>query len=172
MRLTAITLRILFVALAGFHAALGADVRAEQQSAEAVSLPGDKGPRVEYVGKPPNGNEVVEVFVYEKPEHAAVGAVRPQRFPQGVQRLKFDLRLKDMPRTGLKVHYQLLTTNGPLAMEDKGLVTIVWMRTLGVASMDFELFPKGGQFPDGPYQLKLFMNDAQVAILNWSVGGT
>lgn len=135
-------------------------------------LPGADGPQIEYVGKPPHDNQIVEAFVYQAPEQSAVGAKRPRRFPAGVAKLKLDLRLKAMPRTGVRVRYELLTPSGPLATSDDGLVTINWMRTLEVASMDFELFPREGAFPDGPYRLRLFMNDIEVAVLNWSVGDT
>jgi hypothetical protein len=133
------------------------------------SLPGAAGARVEYVGKPPHDNEIVDAFVYETPEQAAQGATRPRRFPSGTPKLNLDLRLKDMPRTGVTVHFEVLTANGLLEMAE-GLVSIVRLTTLGVASMEFDLQPKSGSFPDGPYQLKLFMNGAPVAILNWSVG--
>jgi hypothetical protein len=135
------------------------------------ALPGDAGPQLAVVGQPPHDNEVVAAFVYETTEQAAIGAVRPRRFPSGVARLKLDLRLKAMPRMGVRVRYELLTPNGPLPMSDDGLVTMGWLTTQGVASMDFELFPREGPFPDGPYQTRVFMNDVEVAVLNWSVGG-
>ncbi|MBI4520727.1 MAG: hypothetical protein HY701_07800 [Gemmatimonadetes bacterium] len=169
MATLAFTVLIQPVALAG--AVLAAGVQAAAP-VSPLSLPGAAGPQAEYVGQPPHDNQVVEAFVYEVPEQSAVGAVRPRRFPAGVAKLKLDLRLKAMPRTGVRVRYELLTPSGPLAMSDEGLVTINWMRTLEVASMDFELFPREGPFPDGPYRLRLFMNDVEVAILNWSVGGT
>jgi hypothetical protein len=138
--------------------------------ADAVAqLPGDQGPRFEIIGTPPHGNEVVDLFVYERPDQAAQGAVRPRRFPARTRRLKFDLRLKEMPRTGVRVHFEVLSQGGPLATAD-GLVTMARLATLGVASLEFDLIPKSGVFADGPYQLRLFMNDAPVAVLNWSVG--
>lgn len=133
-------------------------------------LPGASGPQSEIVGQPPNDNEIVEVFVYETPEQAAVGAVRPQRFRSGIDRLELDVRLRELPRTGVRVRYEVLTADGPLPMDDRGLVTIAFMSTIGVASMDFELFPQAPAFPDGPYRLTVFMNDVPVAVLNWSVG--
>jgi hypothetical protein len=62
-----------------------------------------------------------------------------------------------------------MTPAGALATAE-GLVTIDHLSSLGVASMEFDLVPKSGAFADGPYQLRLFMNDAPVALLNWSVG--
>jgi hypothetical protein len=135
-----------------------------------LSLPGASGPQSQIVGTPPHDNEVVEVFVYETPDQAAVGAVRPQRFRSGVERLKLDVRLKAMPRTGDQVRYELIRPDGPLPMDDGGLVTIAFLTTIGVASMDFELSPQAPSFPDGPYRLTLFMNETPVAVLNWSVG--
>ena len=107
--------------------------------------------------------------MYERPDQAAVGAARPRRFPPRTERLKVDLRLRDMPRTGVRVHFEVVTESGPLATAD-GLVTIDRLESLGVASMEFDLIPRSGVFADGRYQLRLFMNEAPVALLNWSVG--
>lgn len=156
--------------LVGFCAGASVGLHAAQQAGDLRSLPGDAGPRVEIVGQPPNGNEVVDIFVYEMAEQAAVGATRPQRFPRGVGKLNLDLRLKNMPYTGVRVHFDVLTTGGALEMAD-GFVSIVRLATQGVASMEFDLRPKNGPFPDGPYQLRLSMNEQPLAVLNWSVGG-
>lgn len=142
---------------------------AGQAPARAGALLGADGPQMERVGRPPHDNEVIEAFVYQTPEQAAVGVVRPQKFPSGVERLELDLRLRDMPRTGVQVRYELVNPSGALPMGE-GFVTIAFMSTIGVASMDFELVPEAGRFPDGPYRLAIFMNDEEVAVLNWSVG--
>lgn len=158
------------MAFLGFCAVASVGLPAARQAGDARSLPGDAGPRFEIVGQAPNGNEVVEVFVYETADQAAVGARRPQRFRRGVEKLNLDLRLKNMPYTGVRVHFDVVTTGGALDMAD-GLVSIVRLATLGVASMEFDLRPRSGPFPDGPYQLRLSMNEQPLAVLNWSVGG-
>jgi hypothetical protein len=121
------------------------------------------------VALPPHDNELLDAFVYHRPEEAAQDAVRPTRFPTGTSSLRFDLRLRDLPRTGVRIRYEIWTTAGALAMAD-ALVSITRLTTIDAASVDFDLRPADGPFPDGPYQLRLFMEESLVAMLNWSIG--
>lgn len=162
--------RALRVAAATLLAGLAAPLGAVAQRGAEPALPGASGPQFERLGPPPHDNAIVEAFLYQTPEQAAVGAVRPRRFPSGSTQLNLDLRLKAMPRMGVRVRYEILTRAGPLEMRDRALVFMDWLSDQQVASMDFELIPAGGVFPDGPYQLRVFMNDEAVAVLNWSVG--
>lgn len=139
------------------------------QAAGSQTLPGADGPRVEYVGQPPHEFEIVDVFVYAEPQQAASNVPRPNRFASGITRLTLDMRVKELPRLGTTIRYEVLTNDGVLAMSE-GLFSFARLPREGVASLDFDLRPKSGLFKDGPYQLKLFMNDILVAILNWTVG--
>lgn len=137
--------------------------------AGSQTLPGADGPRVEYVGQPPHEFEIVDVFVYALPEQAGSLVARPNRFASGTAKLTLDMRVKKLPRLGTTIRYQVLTSEGVIEMMD-GLFSFAPLRGEGTASLDFDLRPKSGPFKDGPYQLKLFMNDILVAVLNWTVG--
>ena len=143
----------------------------EQQPARPRPLPGADGPRMEHLEKPLHEFEIVDVFVYAQPEQAGSDVPRLNRFPSGVTRLTLDLRVKELPRLGTTIRYEVLTTEGVVEMVD-GLFSFARLARENVATLDFDLRPKGGRFNDGPYQLKLFMNEIPVPVLNWSVGGT
>lgn len=147
--------------------AMGAVVRS--QAGDSRRLPGAGGPRVEYVGRPPHDFEIVDVFVYALPEQAGSHVARPTRFASGTARLTLDMRVKDLPRLGTSIRYEVLTNEGVLGMTD-GLFSFARLQGEAVASLDFDLRPKSGPFKDGPYQLRLFMNEILVAVLNWTVG--
>jgi hypothetical protein len=137
----------------------------------AAQLPGGTGPRLQLLEKPPHALEIVDVFVYATPEQAAAGATRPNRFRSGVKQLTLDIRVKELTRLGTVIRFEVETTNGSVEMAE-GLFTFSKLEREGVASMELDLVPKRGVFADGPYQLKLFMNDILVAVLNWSVGAS
>ena len=143
----------------------------EQQPARPRPLPGTDGPRIEYLEKLLHEFEIVDVFVYAQPEQAGSDVPSPNRFPSGVTRLTLDLRVKELPRLGTTIRYEVLTTEGVVEMVD-GLFSFARLARENVATLDFDLRPKGGRFNDGSYQLKLFMNEIPVPVLNWSVGGT
>lgn len=124
---------------------------------------------VEYIGRPPHDFEIVEVFVYALPEQAGRHVARPNRFASGTARLTLDMRVKDLPRLGTSIRYEVLTNEGPLGMTD-GLFSFARLQGEAVASLDFDLRPTSGPFKDGPYRLRLFMNEILVAVLNWTVG--
>ena len=124
---------------------------------------------MEFVGAPPHEFELVDVFVYAQPEQAGSGIPRPNRFPSGLTRLTLDVRVKDLPRLGTTFRYDVLTREGVLEMSE-GLFSFTRLTREAVASLDFDLRPKAGPFKNGPYQLKLFMNNILVAVLNCSVG--
>ena len=147
--------------------AMGAVVRS--QAADSQRLPGADGPRVEYVGRPPHDFEIVELFVYALPEQAGSHVARPNRFESGTARLTLDMRVKDLPQLGTSIRYEVLTNEGVLGMTD-GLFSFARLQGQAVASLDFDLRPKGGPFKDGPYRLRLFMEEILVAVLNWTVG--
>ena len=147
--------------------AMGAVVRS--QAADSQRLPGADAPRVEYVGRPPHDFEIVEVFVYALPEQAGSHVARPNRFASGTARLTLDMRVKDLPRLGTSIRYEVLTNEGVLGMTD-GLFSFARLRGEAVASLDFDLRPESGPFKDGPYRLRLFMDEILVAVLNWTVG--
>jgi hypothetical protein len=135
----------------------------------SAALPGAAGPRLVRVAPPPHDNELLDAFVYARPEEAAREAARPVRFPNGTSSLRFDLRLKDMPRTGVRIRYEVWTNAGMLGMAD-GLVSITRLTTEDAASVDFDLRPASGSFATGPHQLRLFMDERLVAVVNWSIG--
>lgn len=147
--------------------AMGAVVRS--QAADSQRLPGADGPRVEYVGRPPHDFEIVEVFVYALPEQAGSHVARPNRFASGTARLTLDMRVKELPRLGTSIRYEVLTDEGALDMTD-GLFSFARLQSEAIASLDFDLRPESGPFKDGPYRLRLFMNEILVAVLNWTVG--
>lgn len=136
--------------------------------ASAQALPGADGPRVQLLAKPPQQLEIVDVFVYARPEEAARDAVRPNRFPSGTSQLTLDIRVKELRRLGTVLRFEIEHTAGRVEILD-GLFSFARLEQEGVASMQLDLAPAKGVFADGPYQLKLYMNDLLVAILNWSV---
>lgn len=138
-------------------------------AAALQTLPGANGPRLELVAKPPHDLEIVDVFVHALPGQAVAGAARPSRFPSGLSRLTLDIRVKELRRLGTVIRFEVTTTDGAVDMAD-GFFSFARLEREGVSSMELDLFPKRGTFADGPYQLKLFMNDILVAVLNWSVG--
>jgi hypothetical protein len=69
------------------------------------------------------------------------------------------------------IRFEVVGPSGIVEMND-GLFSFARLEREGVASMELDLLPKLGIFPDGPYQLELFMNEILVAILNWAVGRT
>jgi hypothetical protein len=124
---------------------------------------------MQLLGKPPQQLEIVDVFVYARPEEAARGAVRPNRFPSGTPQLTLDIRVKELRRLGTVIRFEIEHAAGRVEMSD-GMFSFARLEQEGVASMELDLIPKNGVFADGPYQLKLYMNDVPVAILNWTVG--
>jgi hypothetical protein len=134
-----------------------------------LALPGAAGRRLELVGTPPRDLQIVDVFVYSDPAQAAPDTPRPNRFPSGLTSLTLDIRVKELRRLGTTIRFEVLSRSGAVEMSD-GLFSFSERPREGVASMEFDLRPKIGQFADGPYQLKLFMDDRLIAILNWSVG--
>jgi hypothetical protein len=156
---------VAMIGIVGIEVMLG--VAATQRTADL--LPGANGPRVEYVNTPPQLLEIVDVFVYARPEQAAFNAPRPNRFESGVGKLTLDIRVKELKRLGTVIRFEVVGTRGAVEMND-GLFSFARLDREGVASMELDLLPRHGVFPDGPYQLKLFMNETLVAILNWAVG--
>ena len=131
--------------------------------------PGANGPRLQLLAKPPQELEIVDVFVYARPEEAAASAVRPNRFPSGIRKLTLDIRVKELRRMGTVIRFDVSTGSGRVEIAD-GLFSFARLEREGVSSMDLDLVPKSGVFADGPYRLDLFMNDIPVAVLNWSIG--
>jgi hypothetical protein len=132
-------------------------------------LPGASGPRLQLLAKPPQLLEIVDIFVYARPEESARGAVRPNRFPSGRKQLTLDIRVKEVKRLGTVIRFEVEHPAGRVAIND-GLFSFARLELEDVASMQLDLIPKAGVFADGPYQLKLYMNDLLVAILNWTIG--
>jgi len=132
-------------------------------------LPGAGGPRLQLLATPPQGLEIVDIFVYARPEEAAANALRPNRFPSGTKKLTLDIRVRELRRMGTVIRFEVSTSSGRVAIAD-GLFSFARLEREGVSSMDLDLTPKSGVFADGPYRLNLFMNDIHVAVLNWSVG--
>jgi hypothetical protein len=132
-------------------------------------LPGAAGPRVQLLARPPQQIEIVDVFVYAQPEEAARGAVRPNRFPSGTSALTLDIRVKELRRLGTVIRFEVESTSGRVEIGD-GMFSFARLEQESVSSMQLDLAPRSGLFADGPYQLRLYMNDLLVAILNWSVG--
>jgi hypothetical protein len=146
------------------------DAAARRQGfAEARPIPGASGPRVELVDKPPQPLEIVDVFVYARPEQAAYNVSRPNRFESALKKLTLDIRVKELKRLGTVIRFELVTTSGTVDTTD-GFFSFARLEREGVSSMELDLLPKHGIFADGPYQLKLFMNEILVAVLNWEVG--
>jgi hypothetical protein len=135
----------------------------------AQSLPGANGPRLQLLARPPQQLEIVDIFVYARPEEAARGAQRPNRFPAGTSKLTLDIRVKELRRLGTVIRFEIESADGRVEMSD-GFFSFARLEQEAVSSMELDLAPKRGVFADGPYQLKLFMNDALVAVLNWTVG--
>jgi hypothetical protein len=135
----------------------------------AQPLPGANGPRLQLLAKPPQELEIVDVFVYARPEEAAATVTRPNRFPSGTKKLTLDIRVKELRRMGTVIRFDVSTGIGPVEIAD-GLFSFARLEREGVSSMDLDLVPKSGVFADGPYRLNLFMNDIHVAVLNWGVG--
>ena len=136
--------------------AMGAVVRSH--AADPQRLPGADGPRVEYAEGHRTHFEIVEVFVYALPEQAGSHIARPNRFASGTARLTLDMRVKELPRLGTSIRYEILTNEGVLDMTD-GLFSFARLQGEAVASLDFDLRPQSGPFKDGPYRLRLFMQD-------------
>ena len=132
-------------------------------------LPGADGPRLEIGDTPPREVELVDAFVYATPEQAAVGTEHPRRFPSGTTRLMLDVRTKALPLFGATFRFELVNTEGSVEIVD-ALATFAKLSTLGGASALFDLTPRAGVFANGPYQLRLFIDDVRIATLNWSVG--
>jgi hypothetical protein len=145
------------------------DTAAPQGLADARSLPGASGPRVELLDTPPQLLEIVDAFVYARPEQAAYNVSRPNRFESALKKLTLDIRVKELKRLGTVIRFELVTTSGTVETAD-GLFSFARLEREGVSSMELDLLPKHGVFADGPYQLKLFMNEILVAVLNWTVG--
>jgi hypothetical protein len=137
-------------------------------SAAGQTLPGAAGPRLQLLLKPPQELEIVDVFVYAHADQAAANAARPNRFPAGTTKLTLDIRVKELRRMGTIIRFEVETTGGRVEIAD-GLFSFARLEREGVSSMDLDLVPKRGVYADGPYQLKLYMNDILVAILNWQV---
>jgi hypothetical protein len=135
----------------------------------AQTLPGAAGPRVQILGTPPRELRIVDIFVYADPQQAAANLPRPNRFASGLTQLTLDIRVKELRRLGTTIRFEVLETRGPVAMDD-GLFSFAQLPKEGQASMQLDLRPKSGRYNDGPYQLKLFMDERLIAILNWSVG--
>ena len=138
-------------------------------AAMAQPLPGAGGPRLQLLATPPQELEIVDVFVYARPEEAVANAARPNRFPSGTKKLTLDIRVKELRRMGTVIRFEVSTSNGPVEIAD-GIFSFARLEREGVSSMDLDLVPRSGVFPDGPYRLNLFMNDIHVAMLNWSIG--
>jgi hypothetical protein len=107
--------------------------------------------------------------VYATPEQAAEDVERPQRFPSGTTRLVLDVRTRALPLFGATFRFEILNTQGSVEVVD-ALATFAKLSTLGGASALFELKAGAGVYSDGPYQLRLFIDDVKIATLNWSVG--
>jgi hypothetical protein len=135
----------------------------------AQSLPGAAGPRLELVAAPPQELQIVDVFVYARAAEAAANVPRPNRFPSGTKRLTLDIRVKELRRMGTVIRFEVDTASGRVDIAD-GLFSFARLEKEGVSSMDLDLAPKQGVFADGPYQLRLYMNETLVAVLNWSIG--
>ena len=138
-------------------------------AAFAQPLPGANGPRLQLLATPPQGLEIVDIFVYARPEEAAANALRPTRLPSGTKKLTLDIRVKELHRMGTVIRFEVSTSSGRVEIAD-GLFSFARLEREGVSSMDLDLMPKSGIFADGPYRLNLFMNDIHVAVLNWSIG--
>ena len=137
--------------------------------AASQSLPGADGPRFQLVGKAPHDLEIVDVFVYARPDEAAANAPRPNRFPSGTRKLTLDIRIKELRRLGTVIRFDLTTAAGEVDM-DEGFFSFARLEREGVSSMELDLVPKRGVYADGPHRLELFMNDVLVAVLNWTIG--
>jgi hypothetical protein len=132
-------------------------------------LPGADGPRLQLLAKPPQELEIVDIFVYARPEDAAANTARPNRFPSGTKKLTLDIRVKELRRMGTVIRFEVQSSGGPVEIAD-GIFSFARLEREGVSSMDLDLVPRSGVFADGPYRLQLFMNDIHVAVLNWTVG--
>jgi len=131
-------------------------------------LPGANGPRLQLLAKPPQLLELVDVFVYARPEEAAAGATRPNRFPSGTEQLTLDIRVKELRRLGTVIRFEVENAAGHVEIND-GLFSFARLEHESISSMQLDLIPKAGTYADGPYQLKLFMNEVLVAVLNWTI---
>ena len=134
-----------------------------------AALPGANGPRLQLLAKPPQLLEIVDIFVYAKPEEAARGAVRPNRFPSGTPQLTLDIRVKELKRLGTVIRFEVENASGRVEIRD-GFFSVARLEQESVSSMQLDLVPNSSPYADGPYQLKLYMNDVLVAVLNWTVG--
>lgn len=148
---------------------LAATLIASMSWAAQPALPGADGPQLELGDVPPREVELVDVFVYATPDQAAPGVEHPRRFPSGTTRLLLDVRTKALPLFGATFRFEILDRQGSVEIVD-ALATFAKLSTLGGASALFELQPRAGVYTDGPYQLRLFIDDVRVATLNWSVG--
>jgi len=148
---------------------LAVNLAASVSWAAQARLPGAQGPRLEIGDAPPREVEFVDAFVYATPEQAAVGIEHPRRFPSGTTRLMLDVRTKALPLFGATFRFELLNSQGSVEIVD-ALATFAKLSTLGGASALFDLTPGAGVFANGPYQLRLFIDDVRIATLNWSVG--
>jgi hypothetical protein len=138
-------------------------------AAVAQPLPGADGPRLQLLAKPPQELEIVDIFLYARPEEAAANVARPNRFPSGTKKLTLDIRVKELRRMGTVIRFEVQSSGGPVEIAD-GIFSFARIEREGVSSMDLDLVPRSGVFADGPYRLQLFMNDIHVAVLNWSIG--
>ena len=134
-----------------------------------AALPGANGPRLQLLAQPPQLLEIVDIFVYAKPDEAARGAVRPNRFPSGTPQLTLDIRVKELKRLGTVIRFEVENGSGRVEIRD-GFFSVARLEQESVSSMQLDLVPNSSPYADGPYQLKLYMNDVLVAVLNWTVG--
>ena len=142
---------------------------ASPQPAVTDPLPGADGPRVELVGTPPRGMHILDVFLYATPEQAAAGAARPNRFISGLRRLTLDIRVEELSRLGTTIRFEVLSNRGVVEMAD-GLFSYAELASEQGSSLQLDLVPRRPPLADGPYQLRLYMDETLVAVLNWSVG--
>jgi hypothetical protein len=134
-----------------------------------AALPGANGPRLELLATPPQLLEIVDIFVYAKADQAARGVARPNRFPSGTPQLTLDIRVKELKQLGTVIRFDVENASGRVEISD-GFFSFARLDQESVSSMQLDLVPKSRPYADGHYQLKLYMNDVLVAVLNWTIG--
>jgi hypothetical protein len=132
------------------------------------TLPGDKAPRLESIGEPPEGVVVSELVVAELLKELDRSAPLPQRFPSGIGRLELRVALTYSTSPPDSLEYPIENRSG--AVKVSGYQSV--MRKTGELTVRQDLEAASGVFPDGPYRLTLVIDGKAVARLNWMVGGT
>lgn len=134
---------------------------------ESQELPGAQAPRLETLASPPNGIVVSELVVAEILKELDSSRPLPQTFPSGLGKLQLRLVLTYRGVPPASIRFSIETRSGPLQVA--GYRSVI--RKTGELTLKQDLEAPSGLFADGPYRLRLMIDEQPVAQLNWTMGG-